>query len=92
MNLHKKLDNTEKKIKKLTNTPLPNESYSKYIKNNYGNFNPQFTPDSSKIVYESNRDGNNEIYVINIDGTRLTNLSNSPANDVFPRICSVPSK
>ncbi len=85
-------DIIEKKIKKLTNTPLPNESYSKYIKNNYGNFNPQFTPDSSKIVYESNRDGNNEIYVINIDGTRLTNLSNSPANDVFPRICSVPSK
>ena len=36
------------------------------------------------IAFESNRDGNNEIYVMNPDGTVEENLTNNPANDVFP--------
>lgn len=85
-------DLKERKLKKLTNTSLPNKSNSGDVEKEYGNFNPQFTPDSSKIVFESNRDGNNEIYVINIDGTGLTNLSNSPVNDILPKICPIPTK
>ena len=36
------------------------------------------------IAFESNRDGNNEVYVMNPDGTIEQNLTNHPANDVFP--------
>ena len=33
------------------------------------------------IAFVSNRDGNNEIYVMNGDGTGLINLTNNPADD-----------
>src|SRR5688572_9277223 len=33
------------------------------------------------IAFVSNRDGNNEIYVMNGDGSALTNLTNNPADD-----------
>ena len=40
--------------------------------------------DSGLIAYESNRDGSNDILVMNPDGTIETNLTKNPANDVFP--------
>lgn len=39
---------------------------------------------NGKIVFESNRDGNSEIYVMNADGTAQTNLTNNPAVDSKP--------
>src|SRR5436309_1871051 len=39
---------------------------------------------SGKIVFESHRDGNGEIYSVNPDGTELTNLTNSQADDAAP--------
>ena len=36
------------------------------------------------IAFQSNRDGNNEIYVMNGDGSGLTNLTNNPADDIGP--------
>ena len=36
------------------------------------------------VVFQSNRDGNAEIYVMNADGTGQTNLTNSPAEDTRP--------
>jgi len=36
------------------------------------------------IAFESSRDGNNEIYVMNPDGTIEERLTDNPANDVFP--------
>ena len=36
------------------------------------------------IAFQSNRDGNYEIYVMNGDGTGLTNLTNNPADDSGP--------
>jgi len=43
-------------------------------------------PDSNltQIAFSSNRDGNNEIYVINADGSGLTRLTNNPARDSYP--------
>ena len=45
-----------------------------------------WSPDGTKIAFGSNRDGNQEVYVMNVDGTnhiRLTNTSND-SNDNFP--------
>ncbi|HET9333634.1 MAG TPA: translocation protein TolB [Gemmatimonadota bacterium] len=40
--------------------------------------------DNGKIAFESQRDGNAEIYVMNPDGTGETNLTNNPALDTTP--------
>jgi TolB protein len=46
---------------------------------------PIFSPDGKRIVFESNRDGNSEIYVMNVDGSNQRNISNSPStNDQGP--------
>ena len=37
-----------------------------------------------KIAFTSNRDGNDEIYLMNTDGTNQINLTNSPASDWYP--------
>jgi Tol biopolymer transport system component len=40
---------------------------------------------NGEIAFDSNRDGNEEIYVINPDGTGETRLTNDPASDHNPR-------
>jgi dipeptidyl aminopeptidase/acylaminoacyl peptidase len=40
-----------------------------------------FHPDGSQIVFQTNRDGNTEIYKMNADGTGQTNLTNNVAAD-----------
>jgi TolB protein len=45
---------------------------------------PKPTPDGTKIAFESDRDGNNEIYVMNADGSNQTRLTNNPADDTEP--------
>ena len=45
---------------------------------------PVWSPDGSKIAFGSNRDGNDEIYVMNADGSGQVNLTNSPAFDYAP--------
>lgn len=42
---------------------------------------PAWSPDGKKIAFSSNRDGNNEIYVMDADGSEQTNLTNHPAVD-----------
>jgi len=45
---------------------------------------PSWSPDGTKIVFMSKRDGNNEIYSMNANGTNQVNLSNSSSSDHFP--------
>lgn len=40
---------------------------------------------NGKIVYVSNESGNDEIYIINADGTGKTNITNDPEGDTLPR-------
>lgn len=42
---------------------------------------PQPSPDGSRIAFQSLRDGNWEIYVINSDGSGLRRLTSDPSND-----------
>src|SRR5213082_3058241 len=39
---------------------------------------------NGKIVFASTRDGNNEIYVMDADGSHQTRLTNNPADDILP--------
>ena len=47
-------------------------------------FGPIFSPDGSKIAYTTNRDGNSEIYIMNIDGSGQTRLTNNSGLDRYP--------
>ncbi len=49
------------------------------------NMQPVFSPDGTRIAFASNRtDSNNEIYVMNVDGSGLRRLTNHPAADAVP--------
>jgi TolB protein len=45
---------------------------------------PDWSPAGDRIVFETDRDGNREIYVMNANGTGLTNLTGNPALDATP--------
>jgi dipeptidyl aminopeptidase/acylaminoacyl peptidase len=45
---------------------------------------PAFSPNGARIVFESNRDGNSEIYSMEPNGSGVTRLTNNPARDSDP--------
>src|SRR3989339_7259 len=45
---------------------------------------PSWSKNASKIVFDSDRDGNYEIYVMNPDGSDQTNISNNSYSDMYP--------
>ena len=45
---------------------------------------PAWSPDGTRIAFNSNRDGNTEVYVMNANGTNPINLTNHPARDGGP--------
>lgn len=45
---------------------------------------PALSPDGRKIAFMSRRDGNWEIYVVNIDGSGVQRLTDHPAEDGLP--------
>ena len=47
-------------------------------------FTPVFSPDGKQIAFASNRDGNMELYVMNVDGSNVRRLTNHPASDIAP--------
>ncbi|MEP5611764.1 MAG: biopolymer transporter TolR, partial [Cyclobacteriaceae bacterium] len=45
---------------------------------------PSWSPDGKQIVFNSNRDGDDEIYVIRVDGSGLRQLTNNDDDDYTP--------
>ena len=45
---------------------------------------PAWSPDGTRIAFYSERDGNAEIYVMNADGTGVTRLTRTPADEGYP--------
>ena len=66
------------RLKQLTFDPLPNTPKSQR------NIRPDWSPDGKKIAFTSRRNGNDEIYVMDADGTNLINLTNNGAADNAP--------
>ncbi len=46
--------------------------------------NPEAAPDGQAMAFMSQRDGNWEVYVTNLDGSGLQRLTHSPGNDGLP--------
>jgi len=55
-------------------------------RNRLGTNNTYFTwgPDGQRIVFDSNHEGNYDIYVIGVDGRGLVNLTQSPSRESSP--------
>src|SRR3954469_11348134 len=51
---------------------------------NYTDDNPALSPDGKKIVFMSDRDGDIEIYAMDIDGSHQQRLTYSPGRDAHP--------
>ena len=49
-----------------------------------------WSPDGSRIAFSSDRDGDFDVYVMNADGSGVTNLSDNPAEDSLPAWSPVP--
>ncbi len=47
-------------------------------------FDPDWSPDGTRIAYRSHRDDNEEIYVMQADGSAQTNLTRAPGTDYSP--------
>jgi TolB protein len=47
-------------------------------------FHARWSPDGTKLIFSSVRDGNEEIYVANPDGSALVNLTMDPGDDRYP--------
>ena len=48
------------------------------------NWLPSYSPDGTQLAFNSNRDGNIEIYIVNVDGTGTRRLTNHPGSDTSP--------
>ena len=46
---------------------------------------PDWSPDGSRIVFTSDREGNEDIYIVNADGTGVMQLTDHPAPDTEPQ-------
>ena len=55
------------------------------LTNASNNTRPVWSPDGTRIAFDSFRTGNDEIYVMNADGSGQTNLTNHPNSDGSPR-------
>jgi len=61
-----------------------NGSNSIHLSNDRNDSAPGWSPDGTKIAFTSNRDNNKEIYVMNVDGSNPTRLTNNSLSDQTP--------
>lgn len=67
---------------RLTNSAESNKK--NLTSNNWRDERPRISPDGSTILFMSNRDGNYEIYTMDVDGKNQTRLTKTPEQEIFP--------
>lgn len=55
-------------VRNLTNHPAPDQE-------------PEFSPDGTRLLFDSERNGNADIFVMNVDGTGLVQITAGPAKE-----------
>lgn len=62
------------------------ESISTAVTKDHKTYNkhPFWSPDGGKIIFSSNRDGDYDIYIIDIDGTNLKQITDMPGDETSP--------
>lgn len=65
-----------------TMTPLGTRIHR--IPNTDGGAEPAWSPDGTRLAFRKELPGNDEIFVIDVDGTDWRNLTDNPANDFSP--------
>ena len=74
-------------------TDIHGDKVTQLTKNKWLDFNPSISPDGNQLSFVSNRDGNREIYIMDLiwldgftqwEGRNLRNLTNSKENDWTP--------
>ena len=73
------LDPDTGKVSRLTFDGDPDENSFRH-----DSLNPVWSPDGTRIAFDSTRSGNREVWVINADGSGLANVSNDPGQDYEP--------
>ena len=48
------------------------------------NLFPIWSPDGTKLLFNSSRDGDMDVYVMNVDGSNPINLTNDPVDEEKP--------
>ena len=66
-------------VTRLTFDGDPDENHFRH-----DSLNPVWSPDGTRIAFDSTRSGNREVWVINADGSGLVNVSNDPGQDYEP--------
>ncbi len=77
-------DRSEIFIVNKTGTETRRVTYSSSSDPAIFNYGPSWSPDESRLVFTSYRNGNREIYSISASGTNETQLTNDPAIDADP--------
>ena len=58
--------------------------FSDFIEESFTAWGAAWSPDGSQIAFVSNSAGNDDIYVVNVDGSDLRQLTDHPAADQYP--------
>jgi Tol biopolymer transport system component len=64
--------------------PCKDSDAHRLTNNTFTDDQAAWSPDNQQIVFQSNRDGDFEIYSMNIDGNQQRRLTNSPQRDLMP--------
>ncbi len=65
-------------------TMKPDGSAQTAINSAYPGASPSWAPSGQQIVFVSTRDGNNQLYVMGLDGSSPTRITNDAATDIEP--------
>ena len=64
--------------------PAPDPTVTRHTDNDDEDRHPDWSPDGRRIAFESDRDGDYEIYVMNSDGSGVTQLTDNDDEDRHP--------